>query len=350
MRILITGGAGFVGTALCRYLLACTEAEVIVLDKLTYAANTLALSEFKANPRYTFVQADICNYWAVESTLRRLRPSALVNLAAESHVDRSIINATDFVETNVKGTMVLLEAVRKYLSSLERFQAAQFRFLHVSTDEVFGDLGIEGMFSEKSAYNPSSPYAASKAASDHLVRAWCRTYELPAIVTNCTNNYGPEQFPEKLIPLMCRHALNGWMLPVYGHGGQTRDWIHVDDHVRALLAVLDKGKPGETYAIGARCERRNVDLVQLICRTFDELVPGNAPHERLIRFVEDRPGHDTRYAVEPGKIERETGWRATTDFEDGIRKTICWYLENPDWLASVSSANHELANGARFAR
>jgi dTDP-glucose 4,6-dehydratase len=337
MRILLTGGAGFIGTALCRHLLVNTTAEILVLDKLTYAANVSAIDEFKKNERYSFVQADICNHWKVDCMLRRFRPDALINLAAESHVDRSIQNAIGFVETNISGTMVLLEAVRRYLASLDERQAQAFRFLHVSTDEVFGDLGVQGnreIFKEDTPYYPSSPYAASKAASDHLVRAWCRTYRIPAMVTNCTNNYGPGQYPEKLIPLVCRHAINRWAIPVYGDGSQIRDWIHVDDHARALLEVLDKGVPGDSYVIGARNEWRNLDLVRLICRTFDVLAPANAPHESLIRYVADRPGHDRRYAVDPQKLENQTGWRAEVEFESGIRQTVRSYLENAAWPAS----------------
>ncbi|MHA7776924.1 dTDP-glucose 4,6-dehydratase [Roseibium sp. M-1] len=331
MKLLITGGAGFIGTALCRHLLAKTDAEILVFDKLTYAANTAAVDDFKEDKRYSFVQADICNHWKVDLALRRFRPTAVLHLAAESHVDRSIRNAAHFIETNVTGTMVLLEAVRRYLASQDRQSAAAFRFLHVSTDEVFGDLaddGSCGVFNEKTPYSPSSPYAASKAASDHLVRAWCRTYGIPAMITNCTNNYGPEQFPEKLIPLVCRHAMNGWALPVYGDGSQIRDWIHVDDHASALLSVLQRGTPGETYAIGARNECRNLDLVRLICRSLDSFRLEKAPHESLIRFVADRPGHDRRYAVDPKKIETQTGWRAEISFESGIRETVRWYLDN----------------------
>jgi len=352
MKLLITGGAGFIGTALCRHLLVNTDAEVLVFDKLTYAANTAAIDEFKEDKRYAFVQADICNHLKVDRELRRFRPTAVLNLAAESHVDRSIRNATHFIETNVTGTMVLLEAVRRYLASLDKPAAAVFRFLHVSTDEVFGDLADDGncdAFDETTPYNPSSPYAASKAASDHLVRAWCRTYGIPAMITNCTNNYGPEQFPEKLIPLVCRHAMNRWALPVYGDGSQIRDWIHVDDHARALLSVLQKGVPGEAYAIGARNECRNLDLVRLICRSLDTLLPGNAPHENLIRFVADRPGHDGRYAVDPKKIETQTGWRAEIGFDTGIRQTVRWYLDNanrreagaldPQWPANPVRAS-----------
>ena len=335
MRFLITGGAGFIGTALCRHLLAHTSAEVIVFDKLTYASNRAAVSELCVHPRYDFIQADICNFQKVDTVLKARKPTAVLHLAAESHVDRSIRTPADFVETNVKGTMVLLEAARKYLHSLAPEQAEAFRFLHVSTDEVFGDLGEAGHFREHTPYNPSSPYAASKAASDHMVRAWVRTYGFPAIITNCTNNYGQEQYPEKLIPLICRNAFLGQPLPVYGDGSQVRDWIHVDDHVRALLAVLEKGTPGETYAIGARNECRNIELVETICRAFDRLLPRATPYESLIRFVADRPGHDKRYAIDPTKLEREIGWRPQIDFQDGIEKTALWYLTHSDWQSTA---------------
>lgn len=331
MRFLITGGAGFIGTALCRFLLENTDADVAVVDKLTYASNQAAVTEFSNNPRYTFFQADICETHLVDSALKQFGPSAVLHLAAESHVDRSIRTPADFVETNVKGTMVLLEAVRTYLSTLDTQAAAAFRFVHVSTDEVFGDLPDTGAFREDTPYNPSSPYAASKAASDHMVRAWIRTYGFPAIVTNCTNNYGQEQHPEKLIPLMCHHAFMGWPLPVYGDGSQVRDWIHVDDHVRALLAVLEKGGVGESYVIGARSECRNIDLVRIICGAFDRLLPRAKPCESLISFVPDRPGHDQRYAVDPAKMERDTGWRPQIGFAEGIERTVGWYLKNADW-------------------
>jgi dTDP-glucose 4,6-dehydratase len=348
MHVLITGGAGFIGTALCRHLLENTDATITVFDKLTYAANTAAMSELAEDERYAFIRGDICNYWEIYSALCKVKPTAIMNLAAESHVDRSIRNASDFIETNVKGTMFLLEAARKYLAPLDRALAPTFRLLHVSTDEVFGDLDAPGIFDENSAYNPSSPYAASKASSDHLVRAWSRTYQIPAIITNCTNNYGPAQFPEKLIPLICRNAMNQRPLPIYGDGSQMRDWIHVDDHARALFMVLENGTPGETYAIGARNEYRNLDLVRLICRIFDELVPKNAPHERLMEFVTDRPGHDKRYAIDPQKIENTIGWRAAVDFEDGLRETVRWYVENADWLSNEpqGSKAHPLATRA----
>lgn len=330
MRLMITGGAGFVGTALCRHLLENTDADVAVVDKLTYASNQAAVSEFSHHPRYALLQTDICEARMLESALKQFRPSAVLHLAAESHVDRSIRTPADFVETNVRGTMVLLEAVRSHLAALDAQAAAAFRFIHVSTDEVFGDLPETGTFREETPYAPSSPYAASKAASDHMVRAWLRTYGVPAIVTNCTNNYGPEQHPEKLIPLMCHHAYMGWPLPVYGDGSQVRDWIHVDDHVRALLAVLDHGAIGESYVIGARSECRNIDLVRTICAAFDRLLPRTEPYERLISLVPDRPGHDRRYAVDPAKVEQATGWKPQIGFTEGIERTVAWYLKNAE--------------------
>jgi len=349
MRILITGGAGFIGTALCRYLLKNSNAMLIVLDKLTYASNLQAIEEFSSHPRYAFIQADICDAAAVEQAFQAQTPTALVHLAAESHVDRSITNASAFIETNVKGTMILLEASRRYLSSLSREAAEAFRFLHVSTDEVFGDLGRNSSdtFRETSPYRPSSPYAASKAASDHLVRAWCRTHRFPAIVSNCSNNYGPEQFPEKLIPLICRHAMNGWPLPVYGDGSQVRDWLHVQDHARALWCLLVAGEPGATYAIGARNECRNLDLVRKICREFDHLLPAGAPHEKLITFVPDRPGHDERYAIDPAKITTEIGWRAEIPFEEGLAETVRWYFQNPDWQQMPAQASEHSSTSER---
>ncbi|MCV0425418.1 MAG: dTDP-glucose 4,6-dehydratase [Roseibium sp.] len=343
MRILITGGAGFIGTALCRHLLGNNTCEVIVLDKLTYASNMSAVEELSAERRYTFVKADICDPVAVGKVFQNYKPDALVHLAAESHVDRSIVNAQTFVRTNIEGTLCLLEATRSYLSGLDRRGRSQFRFLHVSTDEVFGDLEGDGIFNETTRYNPSSPYAASKAASDHLVRAFIRTYGLPAIVSNCTNNYGPEQFPEKLIPLMCHQAMNGMPMPVYGNGSQIRDWLHVRDHARALVALLERGQPGSTYAIGARNECRNIDLVRKICSLFDRLRPENAPHDELISYVADRPGHDQRYAVDPTRIETEIGWRPEVSFEQGLTETIRWYLSNSNWQhpASAASRSHE---------
>lgn len=339
MRILITGGAGFIGTALCRYLLRDTDAEIIVLDKLTYASNLTALDELSGDPRYTFIKADICDFDKLDDAFQTHRPAAVVHLAAESHVDRSIADASAFIETNVKGTLVLLEAARRYLS-LAPANTGTFRFLHVSTDEVFGDLGETGTFLESSPYRPSSPYAASKAASDHLVRAWSRTYGLPVIISNCTNNYGPEQYPEKLIPLVCRHAMNGWPLPVYGNGAQVRDWLHVEDHARALWSLLSRAAPGSSYAIGARNECRNIDLVRRICRVFDQLVPSGSPHEELITFVPDRPGHDERYAIDPSKIESEISWRPAISFDDGLTETIRWYLDNPGWQNTLADTDY----------
>ena len=331
MRILITGGAGFIGTALCRYLLGETTSEAIVFDKLTYASNPAAVEELSSHNRYTFIKADICDAEAVSNVFRVHQPDALVHLAAESHVDRSIADAHAFVKTNIEGTLKLLEATRSYLSALDSRSAFGFRFLHVSTDEVFGDLVGDSVFNEDTRYNPSSPYAASKAASDHLVRAFVRTYGLPAIISNCTNNYGPEQFPEKLIPLMCHQAMSGLPMPVYGNGSQIRDWLHVRDHARALVSLLARGKPGSTYAIGSRNECRNIDLVRKICSLFDRLHPGNAPHDRLIAHVTDRPGHDRRYAVDPTRIEAEIGWKPEISFEKGLEETARWYHSHPKW-------------------
>jgi dTDP-glucose 4,6-dehydratase len=331
MRILITGGAGFIGTALCRYLLCHSDFEIIVLDKLTYAANQRAAREFSQPPRYSLIKADICNFESTETALFSTRPGALIHLAAESHVDRSIASASAFIQTNVNGTLNLLEATRKYLSALDRKNADAFRFLHVSTDEVYGDFVGGGAAREGTPYNPSSPYAASKASSDHLVTAWARTHGVPAIISNCTNNYGPEQHPEKLIPRICQNAMKGWALPIYGDGNQIRDWLHVQDHVRALLSLLRKGSPGERYVIGARNECSNIELVRKICRHFDQQSPRDAPYNTLITFVSDRPGHDERYAIDPSKIEKATGWRPQVTFDEGLEDTVRWYLQHPNW-------------------
>jgi dTDP-glucose 4,6-dehydratase len=331
MRVFVTGGAGFIGSAVCHHLLRERGDDVVVLDKLTYAANLASLAELDSDPRFRFEQADICDAEGVGRLFQTYEPDAILHLAAESHVDRSISGSRVFLDTNVGGTFTLLEATRAYLAGAGRAKAASFRFVHVSTDEVFGSLGEDGAFTETTPYDPSSPYSATKAASDHLAKAWHRTYGLPVMVSNCSNNYGPRQFPEKLIPLMVLSALGGKPLPVYGDGANIRDWLFVDDHARALALILDKGVPGETYNVGGRNERTNIHVVQEICRLMDELNPGGAPHARLITYVADRPGHDRRYAIDATKLETELGWRAEETFETGIEKTVRWYLERRDW-------------------
>jgi len=331
--ILVTGGAGFIGSAVCRWLIARTPHRVAVLDKLTYAANLHSLAPVSGEPRFSFHQADICDAAAVRAMLAEHRPDWIMHLAAESHVDRSITGPADFIQTNIVGAYTLLEEARAYWTALPRERAETFRFLHVSTDEVYGSLGAEGLFTEHTPYQPGSPYSASKASSDHLATAWFHTYGLPVIISNCSNNYGPYHFPEKLIPLVVTNAIDGRELPVYGKGANVRDWLYVDDHVRALLAILAKGKPGESYNVGGHGERRNIDVVETICTLMDELRPDPrlGSHRQLIRFVEDRPGHDFRYAIDPSKIEGELGWRAEETFETGLRKTVCWYLDNEAW-------------------
>jgi dTDP-glucose 4,6-dehydratase len=336
-RVVVTGGAGFIGFNYVRELLAAEpETEVIVLDKLTYAGNPRSLAELESEPRMKFVQGDIGDRAVVRELLASAKPAALVHLAAETHVDRSIDGPEDFITTNVVGTFHLLEECRRYLTSTGD---PEFRFLHVSTDEVFGALGPTGAFIESTAYDPRSPYSASKASSDHLVSAYVHTYKFPALTTNCSNNYGPYQFPEKLIPLAILNALAGNRLPVYGKGENVRDWIHVSDHCAAIRAVLAHGRLGETYLIGSRNELRNLDVVHTICDVLDEKCPrpGNTSHRMLIQFVTDRPGHDFRYAIDPSKIERELGWRSKTTFADGIRKTIDWYLANRQWTDAIKS-------------
>ena len=335
MRILVTGGAGFIGSAVCRHLVAVSGATVLNIDKLTYAANLASLATIEASERYRFLKADICDAAAMSDAFASFAPDAVIHLAAESHVDRSITGSAAFVETNICGTYVLLEAARAYWSSLAAERKAAFRFLHVSTDEVYGSLGQDGLFREDTAYDPSSPYSASKAASDHLVTAWHRTYGLPALISNCSNNYGPYQFPEKLIPLMILNAREAKPLPVYGNGRNVRDWLYVDDHARALETILNNGRPGETYNVGGRNERTNIDVVRTICALLDEHEPSAAPHDHLITFVEDRPGHDQRYAIDATKLETELGWRAREDFDSGIAKTVRWYLDNEDWWAPL---------------
>jgi dTDP-glucose 4,6-dehydratase len=327
---IVTGGAGFIGSALVRALIA-GGSRVVTVDKLGYAGNLDNLAPVRDDPRHVFVRAEIGDRAAIAAVLAEHRPRSFYHLAAESHVDRSIDAPLGFVETNILGTAILLEAALDYWRGLDAVGRGQFRFLQVSTDEVYGELGPEGCFEETSCYRPSSPYAASKAGADHLARAWFRTYGLPILISNSSNNYGPYQYPEKLIPLTVLNAVAGRTLPVYGDGANIRDWLHVDDHVAALRRIAGRGRPGETYLVGARNERRNLDVVRAICRLFDARRPESAPHDRLIRFVADRPGHDARYAIDPGKIERELGWRPRRDFERGLAATLDWYLANEEW-------------------
>jgi dTDP-glucose 4,6-dehydratase len=331
-RILVTGGAGFIGSAVCRHLIAETDAAVLNLDKLTYAGNLQSLRAIAGDNRYAFRQADIVDSAAVAAAFAEFRPTGVMHLAAESHVDRSISGPAAFIATNVMGTAVMLEAARAYWSGLPEVERGIFRFLHVSTDEVYGSLGADGLFHEATPYDPSSPYSASKAASDHLAKAWQRTYGLPVVVSNCSNNYGPYHFPEKLIPLTILNALHGKPLPVYGKGENIRDWLHVEDHARALHLILTRGRPGETYNVGGRNERRNIDVVGQICKLLDQHRPrGSGAHADLITFVTDRPGHDQRYAIDARKLETELGWRARETFETGIASTVRWYIANEWW-------------------
>src|SRR5258708_6985140 len=328
MRILVTGGAGFIGSAVCRHLIQRTNAEVVNVDKLTYAGNPNSLKTIDDDRRYRFVRADICDETRISELFAESVPDAVINLAAESHVDRSITGSRAFVETNIVGTYTLLEVARRYWSGLGAEAKDDFRFLHVSTDEVYGSLGVDGFFTESTPYDPSSPYSASKASSDHLAMAWHRTYGLPVIISNCSNNYGPYHFPEKLIPLMILNAVEGEPLPVYGKGVNVRDWLYVEDHAKALYLILTKGRPGETYNVGGRNEHTNLEVVQTICRILDEIRPDGNPHDRLITFVPDRPGHDHRYAIDATKLEKEVGWRAEETFASGIRKAVFCDLEN----------------------
>jgi dTDP-glucose 4,6-dehydratase len=342
-RYFITGGAGFIGSAVVRLLIRDTSHHVLVGDKLTYAGNLDSLKPVADDPRYSFVQVDITDAERMRALLDEYQPDVIMHLAAESHVDRSIDGPGEFVQTNVVGTYTLLQAALGYWRELPVERQASFRFHHISTDEVFGTLGEEGFFHEEYPYQPSSPYSASKAASDHFVRAWHHTYGLPTLVTNCSNNYGPYHFPEKLIPLIILNALEGKPLPVYGKGENVRDWLFVDDHARALIRVVEHGRPGETYAIGGHNERRNIDVVREICALVDELAPDQAigPRENLITYVTDRPGHDLRYAIDASKIERDLGWRPEETFETGLRKTVEWYLANRQWWERVRTGVYQ---------
>jgi dTDP-glucose 4,6-dehydratase len=349
-KILVTGGAGFIGSAVVRHICNNTTHQVVNLDKLTYAGNLKSLADVSGNNRYTFVRADICDATTMAAVFEKHQPDAVMHLAAESHVDRSIDGPAAFIETNIVGTYTLLEAARNYWKVLPETRRQAFRFHHISTDEVYGDLhGTDDLFTETTPYAPSSPYSASKASSDHLVRAWYRTYGLPVIVTNCSNNYGPYHFPEKLIPLMILNALAGKPLPVYGKGNQIRDWLYVEDHARALYKVVTEGKVGETYNIGGHNEKQNIDVVHAICELMDELAPmhergypHNTKHVSLITHVTDRPGHDLRYAIDASKIERELGWKPEETFETGLRKTVQWYLNNKDWWQAVLDGSYKL--------
>ena len=343
MKIIVTGGAGFIGSAVIRQYIQDTDHEVINLDALTYAGNLESLAEVDQNPRYTFEHVNICDRAELDRVFQQHQPDAVMHLAAESHVDRSIDGPAAFIETNIVGTYNLLDVAKKYRDKLTGKKKDHFRFHHVSTDEVYGDLEETGYFTEKTAYEPSSPYSASKASSDHLVRAWHRTYGLPVVITNCSNNYGPYQFPEKLIPLVTLNALEGKPLPIYGKGDQIRDWLHVDDHARALRLVLETGKTGETYNIGGHNEKTNLEVVKTICTLLDRLVPDSPyiPHESLITYVTDRPGHDRRYAIDASKIAADLGWTPDETFDSGIEKTIKWYLDNSEWCQHVQDGSYQ---------
>lgn len=344
MKILVTGGAGFIGSALIRHIIEHTHDSVVNLDKLTYAGNLESLASVMQHERYAFERVDICDREALDCIFRKHSPDMVMHLAAESHVDRSISGPSDFIQTNIVGTYVLLEAARLYWSSLDAQKRESFRFHHISTDEVYGDLeGLDEMFTETTSYQPSSPYSASKASSDHLVRAWGRTYGLPTIITNCSNNYGPYHFPEKLIPLVILNALEGRPLPIYGKGDQIRDWLYVEDHAKALYKVVTEGRVGDTYNIGGHNEKKNIEVVQALCLLLDELRPESPyrPHAQLITYVQDRPGHDYRYAIDAGKVQRDLGWVPEETFESGIRKTVEWYLNNQSWVEHVKSGSYQ---------
>ncbi|WP_284888345.1 dTDP-glucose 4,6-dehydratase [Acinetobacter variabilis] len=344
MNILVTGGAGFIGSAVIRHLINETEHHVLNVDKLTYAGNLESLISVSDHPRYQFTQTDICDHVSLTRLFLEFQPDIVMHLAAESHVDRSIDRPAEFINTNIVGTYTLLEVARKYWQNLSTIKKSRFKFHHISTDEVYGDLeGTTDLFTETTPYLPSSPYSASKASSDHLVRAWHRTYGLPVVITNCSNNYGPYHFPEKLIPLMILNALDGKSLPVYGNGQQIRDWLFVEDHARALYQVATEGIVGETYNIGGHNEKQNIEVVKTICKILDELKPRleGKTYASLITFVNDRPGHDLRYAIDASKIERELGWKPQESFETGIRKTVQWYLNNLEWCQRVQDGSYQ---------
>ncbi len=346
---MVTGGAGFIGSALVRHLISDTENEILNIDKLTYSGSLLSLSGVEHSKRYQFIKADIADKGKIQDALNRFQPDTIMHLAAESHVDRSIDGPEDFIQTNIVGTFRLLESARQYFQGLNEEKRTKFRFLHISTDEVFGSLGRTGFFSESTSYDPRSPYSASKAASDHLVRAWNHTYKLPILITNCSNNYGPYQFPEKLIPVVILNALHEKQIPVYGQGLNIRDWLFVDDHVHALMRVVSQGKVGETYLISGRNEKTNIELVKLICSHLDRLKPRShgKKYSDLITFVQDRPGHDLRYAVDSTKIQKELGWSPKFSFEEGIHATVEWYLKNQEWCDAVSSKQYEQRLGLK---
>jgi dTDP-glucose 4,6-dehydratase len=343
MKVLVTGGAGFIGSNLVRYLLGEGQS-VLNLDKLTYAGNLSSLKDVESNPNYRFLKADICDSDSLQNAFESFQPDAVMHLAAESHVDRSIDGPADFIQTNVIGTFQMLQAALKHYRQLSDEQRGRFRFLHVSTDEVYGSLGASGLFHEETPYDPHSPYSASKASSDHLARAWFDTYGLPVLVTNCSNNYGPYQFPEKLIPVVILKCLRNEPIPVYGKGENIRDWLHVEDHCRALWRVVTRGALGQTYNVGGNNEMRNIDLVSLLCKIMDRLHPrkDGASYKGQIHFVTDRPGHDARYAIDASKIDRELGWRPEQSRETGFEQTVRWYLENPDWWEQILNGTYRL--------
>ncbi len=339
MRILVTGGAGFIGSAVCRYLIKETDHTVINLDSLTYAADLSTLSDVSNSDRYHFIQQDICDAQGVENVFNEYGPDCVMHLAAESHVDRSIDGPEIFIQTNIVGTYNMLQAALKYWTKLQAAEKDIFRFHHVSTDEVYGSLGSEGLFHEDTPYAPNSPYSASKASSDHLVRAWHETFGLPVVISNCSNNYGPYQFPEKLIPVLILNAVKGNKLPIYGKGENIRDWLYVDDHAKALYKILTEGETGRKYNVGGNAERTNIDVAKTVCRLLDELLPNSefCPHEDLIEFVTDRPGHDLRYAIDYSRIQNELKWEPSETFESGLKKVVEWYLNNSDWCERISS-------------